>query len=198
MRTIKLMGMVLLVVALSFLGACAKEAPEQAKVGDKLPTLVFTDAFNQPFDINKALTRGPVVLIYYRGGWCPYCNTHLKELRKIEAQVLAKGYQLFAISPDRPSELAKTSQKHDLGYTLLSDSSMTGAQALGIAFTLDEATLAKYNDYGIDLEQASGEDHHMLPKPAVFVVGTDGNIKFAYVNADYKVRLDNSSLLEAL
>ena len=88
-------------------------------------------------------------------------------------------------------------QKEKLTYTLLSDSKMEAAQALGIAFKVDDATLDRYEEYGIDLERASGEKHHLLPVPSVFIVGTDGTISFEHVNPNYKVRLHPDLLLAA-
>ncbi len=107
------------------------------------------------------------------------------------------GYQILAISADSPEYLSQSKQKHQMGYTLLSDHSMQGAMALGIAWQVSAETLKMYKGYGIDLEKASGEKHHILPVPATFVVGTDGKIWFAYVNPDYKVRVPAQVLLEA-
>ena len=137
----------------------------------------------------------PLVLIFYRGGWCPYCNVHLGQLQEIDPQLRAMGYRIVAVSPDRPEELAKSAEKEGLNYILLSDSKMAAAKAFGLAFTVDGPTLAKYTEYGIDLETASGEKHHMLPVPAVFLIGTDGVIDFVYANPDYKTRIDPEVLL---
>lgn len=105
--------------------------------------------------------------------------------------------QLIGISPDRPEKLGESISKHKLGFRLLSDAQMVGAQAFGVAYTLNEPTLRQLKQYGIDVEEASGEEHHQLPVPAVFLVGTDGLIRSQYVNPDYKVRLDPELLLSA-
>ena len=118
-------------------------------------------------------------------------------MQAAEADLLNLGYQILAISPDRTPKLGESVEKGKLTYTLLSDSSMTAAQAFGIAFRVDDATLEKYKGYNIDLEAASGEKHHLLPVPAVFIVGTDGVIAFVYANPDYKVRLTPEVLLAA-
>ncbi len=107
------------------------------------------------------------------------------------------GVQLFAISPDQPSKLKETIDKHKMGFRLLSDSDMAAARCFRVAYQLDDATLAQLKKYGIDVEEASGQTHHMLPVPAVFLVGTNGLIQFEYVNQDYKVRLDPDLLLSA-
>jgi peroxiredoxin len=106
--------------------------------------------------------------------------------------------QLFAISPDQPPKLKETIDKHPLGFRLLSDSDMAAARGFGLAYRVDGATLAKLKDSGMDLEEASGQEHHMLPVPAVFLIGsTKGLIEFAYVNPDYRVRLSADLLLAA-
>lgn len=105
--------------------------------------------------------------------------------------------QLFAISPDRPAKLKETIEKHKVEFRLLSDSEMTAARSFGVAYQLDETTLAELKKYQIDVEEASGQMHHMLPVPAVFLVATNGVIQFEYVNRDYKVRVKPELLLAA-
>ncbi len=105
--------------------------------------------------------------------------------------------QLLAISPDKPSKLRETIDKHKMGFTLLSDSQMSAAQSFRVAYQLDDQTLAEFKEYNIDVEEASGQKHHMLPVPAVFLVGTNGLIQFEYVNPDYKVRLEPELLVAA-
>lgn len=105
------------------------------------------------------------------------------------------GYQVFAVSTDSPQQVDAHRKKNDFPFLLLSDSKMSGARALGIAFQVDDQTLAQYKKFGIDLEAASGETHHQLPVPAVFVIGTDGKIRFEHVDPDYKSRLDPEVLL---
>jgi peroxiredoxin len=104
---------------------------------------------------------------------------------------------VIALSPDRPAELTKSLEAKGLGYQLYSDSTLTAARAFGIVFQLDDATVAAYKDYGIDLEAASGRDHHQLPVPSVFLVEAGGKIRWVYSNPDYEVRPDNASLLKA-
>ncbi|MDA2937977.1 redoxin domain-containing protein [Acidobacteria bacterium AH-259-A15] len=107
------------------------------------------------------------------------------------------GYQLIAVSADRTEKLQQSIGKHQLKYELVSDSQMAGAKAFGLAYRVDDKTLERYKGFGIDLEEASGEGHHLLPVPAVFLIGTDGIIDFQYVNPDHRVRLDPDLLLAA-
>ncbi len=107
------------------------------------------------------------------------------------------GVQLLAISPDKPSKVRETIDKHQMSFILLSDSDMVAARSFRVAYELDDQTLAEFKKYNIDVEDASGQSHHMLPVPAVFLVATNGLIQFEYVNPDYKVRLDPELLLSA-
>ena len=104
---------------------------------------------------------------------------------------------MIAVSPDRPVELAKSLEAKGLDYELYSDSSLDTARAFGIVYQVDDATVARYRGYGIDLEAASGKSHHQLPVPSVFLVEAGGTIRWVYSNPDYKVRPDNAALLDA-
>ncbi len=103
----------------------------------------------------------------------------------------------MAVSPDLPKNLQPTVARHELGYRLLSDATMTAARAYGIAYRVDDKTVGQYKGYGIDLEAVSGQDHHLLPVPAVFIHDGKGQLAFSYVNPDYKVRLAPAVLLAA-
>ncbi|MBA3581443.1 MAG: AhpC/TSA family protein [Gammaproteobacteria bacterium] len=166
-------------------------------VGEKLPAIQLNNMDGTAVSLNNLVTEKPTVLVFYRGGWCPYCNFQLGQLQSIESQLVALGYQVLAVSPDKPEKQNESKTKQSLQYQLLSDSSMEAAQALGIAFRLDDETNAKYKEYGIDLEATSGYTHHLLPVPAVWIIDQTGLIRFAYVNPNYKSRLDPELLLAA-
>ncbi len=119
------------------------------------------------------------------------------QLREIEPELKNLGVQLLAISPDKPSKVRETIEKHKMSFILLSDSDMVAARSFRVAYKLDDQTLAEFKKYNIDVEDASGQRHHMLPVPAVFLVTTNGLIQFEYVNPDYKVRLDPELLVAA-
>lgn len=148
----------------------------------------------------KSLAQGKkTVLVFYRGGWCPYCNTYLGELQELQSEIMNKGYQILALSPDRPEKVSKSIKDQNASYTLLSDSKMNAAKALGVAFRLDDATVKTYkSQYSIDLEADSGEKHHLLPVPSAFVIDAYGQVTFAHSNPDYKVRISKEELLKAL
>ncbi len=119
------------------------------------------------------------------------------QLQTIAGDLEKLGYQIIAISPDRPEKLKESLGKTKVEYLLLSDSEMEAARAMGVAFKVDDDTLEIFKKYNIDLEQASGKDHHLLPVPSVFVFGKDAKVKFTYVNPDYRIRIDPTVLLAA-
>jgi peroxiredoxin len=158
-------------------------------VGSPAPDAPLRTLDDQATTLHAQLAGKPTVLVFYRGGWCPYCNLQLSELRHLVPELARSGFQMIALSPDRPLELAKTLDQHKLEYTLLSDSSASAMLRYGIAFRVDDATATKYADYGIDLAAASGESHRALPVASVFVIDTAGVIAFSYVNPDYRTRV---------
>lgn len=140
----------------------------------------------------------PTLLIFYRGGWCPYCVRHLEALAGVHAQLEALGVKVVALSPDRPELVLEAEQKYDLPYDLYSDSSIAAARAFGLAFRVDDATFNMYKErFSLDLEAKSGHDHRALPVPAAYLVGTDGTILFAHADANYRERVNTERLIEA-
>lgn len=167
-------------------------------VGAAAPDVTLRTEKDAPLALRKAVAEKPAVLIFYRGGWCPFCTKHLAALAGIEKDLAASGFQLLAISPDAPAKLREKPSHQSLGYTLLSDSTMVAARAFGIAFTVPDEVREQYKGFGINLEAESGQAHHQLPHPAVFVVDKAGIIRFAHVNPDYKTRLEPAKILEAV
>lgn len=166
-------------------------------VGMKAPDFTLRDVENQVFSFKSGAQASPIVLTFFRGGWCPYCNLHLSELRMTEKQLKEMGFDIWFISIDKPELLLASLDDPDIGYTIYSDSALDATRAFGLAFRVDDELAEKYLNYDIDLEKASGENHHVLPAPATYIIGTDGIINFAYINPDYKVRLHPDVLLAA-
>ena len=178
--------------------ATLAEQIQPLQVGAMIPKVTLRKPGSEEIGLRSLISEKPTVLVFYRGGWCPYCNTQLGHLKGIEQQIIDAGWQIIAVSPDRLDKLSETIEKHQMKYTLLSDSKMQASIKFGIAFKVDDGTVKKYRGYGIDLNDASGQSHHMLPVPAIFLVGTDGIIKFTYANPDYKIRLDTQILLSEI
>ncbi len=166
-------------------------------LGSQAPDVALRSLDGKDTTLWKQMASKPAILVFYRGGWCPYCNTQLSDLRLIAREVEALGYQVIAISPDRPEELSKTLTRDKLDYTLMSDSRADVLKAFGIAFHVDDETIKKYQGYGIDLEKSSGESHHVLPVPSVFIVDTDHVLQFSFTHPDYRVRVPGSVILAA-
>lgn len=168
------------------------------EVGDKIPSGTVFAGSGEKVEIRKLLAQKPTVLVFYRGGWCPFCNRHLSAIVDIIPELDQMGVQLVAISPDRYQILNAKKDLSDLPYQLLSDSSMEWTRKLGIAFQVPDELVGKYmKSHNIDLEADSGETHHLLPHPSVFVVDKDGVIQFSHVNENYRVRLEPEKILEA-
>lgn len=174
--------------------------PEDAKpiaVGALVPDVKVLDLEGNAVS-TRAIAAKPTVFVFYRGGWCPFCNRHLSDLRNAESGLKELGYQLVAISPDLPAEITRTMGKDKLDYTIYSDSSAAAMKAFGVAFTLDQKTVTLYKEnYKIDLEKSSGQSHHILPVPSVFISNAKGEIRFAHANPDYRIRLSAQEVLEA-
>lgn len=177
--------------------AARAEDVHPLKQGDRAPNSILHRPDGEPVEMSALYAAKPSILIFYRGGWCPYCNTHLGQIAQIEPKLIQLGYQVLAISPDRPEELQASLDKGDFAYQLLSDSDMSLTQAFGLAFRVDDSTIEQYRDFGIDLGKASGRNHHLLPVPAVYIVDINGVIRFAHWDPDYKKRLAPDELLEA-
>jgi len=176
--------------------ASSAEKINPLKVGATIPNARLQTVAGDKVGLKNLVKEKPALIIFYRGGWCPYCNSHLGALGSIESKLDDLGFRIIAISPDKPKKLAKGKKEHNLTYMLLSDSSMKAAKKFGLAFRVDDQTFKKYKEeYGIDLEEHSGEDHHLLPVPAAFLVSTSGKILFAHSDPDYKARVDLDRLL---
>lgn len=177
--------------------ATSAEQVRPLLLGSTLPDVSLQSVDGKPVSLKEQVNGKPAILVFYRGGWCPYCNLQLSELRLITKDAEALGYQMIAISPDRPEELSRTLTRDKLDYTLLSDARADALRAFGIGFRVDDATIEKYRGYGIDLEKASGENHHALPVPSVFIVDANGILQFSYSHPDYKVRVPGSVVMAA-
>lgn len=164
--------------------------------GTRLPAVSLTTAAGNSFDLNAFVKQQPAVVVFYRGGWCPYCNTHLKELLDADPKLRSLGYQILAVNPDKPQKLAESLEKHKLTYTLLSDTAMAAARTFGVAFKVEDAIVSRYKQNGLDLEEASGEQHHLLPVSSVFIIDQKGMIRYVYYNADIKTRLSAEGIIE--
>jgi len=165
-------------------------------IGESIPDLSLQNHLGETVSLHDVSSEN-TLFVFYRGGWCPFCSTELAELASIEDSLYGIGFNIAAISPDRPEFLQMSMDDVEMDYTLLSDSMMEASKAFGIAFRLDDETFQHYKQNGLDLEERSGQDHHLLPAPAVFLTNGDGVIEFQYVNPDYRQRIDKNVLMAA-
>lgn len=185
------------------LAAHIADTPEQVRPllnGSTVSTISLQDQQGKAVDLLAEIKQKPTVLVFYRGGWCPYCNTQLAGLQQVEAEFTKLGYQIIAISPEAPTAVSKSQQNTKdvaLSYQLLSDEKLAAAQAFGLAYYLDAKTTATYKDsYGIKLTyDQTGKA--VLPVPAVYLLNTKGEVQFSFVHINYKTRLQPELLLLA-
>ena len=187
----------LAILAFGFVVNAQNDLPQSATdvspllIGEKIPNLSLKTAEDTEVRLKDLFKQKRTILVFYRGGWCPYCNLHLSALAEAEATLLELGYQIVAISPDSPKNLKITEEKDKVNYLLLSDSSGELAKAVGIAF---KAPLL----YGPVLSKGSdGVNKKALPVPSVFIVNLDGEIDFEHITPDYKHRISNDLLIAA-
>jgi peroxiredoxin len=173
------------------------EDAEPIAVGTGVPDAHLLDLNNKEVTLHALIAGKPTVLIFYRGSWCPYCNAHLSDLVTVEEQLRSLGYQIIAISPDRPEELNRMTTKDHLNYLLFSDPQAEAMKNFGVAYRVDDTTIANYKKFNVDLERSSGQTHHILPVPAVFIINRTGEIVFVHADPDYKVRMKGAEVLAA-
>jgi len=168
------------------------------KEGDTIPIITLPNAVGATVTVQDFLKQGPVVIAFYRGGWCPYCNMELRALQQALPQMQAAGAQLVAIAPETPDNSLSTKETHDLTFEVLSDADNVVAREFGLVFEIPEYLRPVYQSLGIDLAAYNGNDKFELPVPATYVVNTDGKIVHAFVNVDYTQREDPDNILATL
>ena len=162
-------------------------------IGETLPNANFQNPKGEYVQLKALLEEKPTVLVFYRGGWCPYCNVQLSGLVEIEEDVLELGYQIIAISPDDFKNLQATIENNNTKYKLLSDPNGKFIKEIGIAFK----TSSSLKEY-ITSKSQKGETSSVMPAPTVMIVDKKGVIKFEYINPNYKERISGEMLLSVL
>lgn len=168
------------------------------KVGDKFPAFELPDSKGKQISSTELLAQGPLVLSFYRGGWCPYCNLELRALNNMQQAFADQNAQLIAVSPQLPDESLSTQQQNELAYTVLSDVSNSLSKKCGLVFTLDERLIPVYDQLGLNILKANGDDSYELPLPATYVIDSQGVIQFAFAHEDYTLRAEPLDVLNAV
>ena len=167
-------------------------------VGDMIPTIVLPDATGRVIDVGREFGEAPVVLSFYRGGWCPYCNLELRALERHLPEFSRLGARLVAISPEMPDESLSTAEKNGLTFTVLSDRHNGVSKAFGLVHRIDPRVVELQRGNGVDVAAINGEAVAEVPVPATYVVDVGGRIGYASVSADYTTRADPTEIVSAL
>ncbi|MEQ8817371.1 MAG: peroxiredoxin-like family protein [Thalassobaculum sp.] len=167
-------------------------------VGDSMPGFALPNADGATVRSADLLGRGPLVVTFYRGGWCPYCNLELRAYQAQAARLAAAGATVVAISPEVPDETAKTVASNALAFDVLSDAGNAVARSFGLVFRLSDELVEIYRRNGNDLERRNGDGSWELPVPGTFVVDADGRVALADVDPDYTRRLDPEQVIAAV
>lgn len=166
--------------------------------GQQLPSISLPNATGNTIDIQEVLKHNKLVLTFYRGGWCPYCNLELKALQEKLPEIEAKGAKLIAITPEAPDQSLTTKEKNELSFDILTDANNEVARELGLVYELPEDLVSLYNGFGINLEQNQGRPSKELPIAATYVINQDSTVGYDFIEEDYKLRAEPSEIVAAL
>jgi peroxiredoxin len=169
------------------------------QVGDQAPLVRLPDQTGAMFDLQAALAHGPVVLTFYRGGWCPFCNFELKAYQAVLPEISALGASLVAVSPEKPEDTAGTAAKNEVSFPILSDIGQAVGRAFGVVYAFTEELRGVYDGFKLDIPSRNGTpDDWSLPLSATYVIGKDNVILFADTRVDYRERTDPQQVLAVL
>ena len=179
--------------------ARAQNEPKGLNVNDKAPEFSAVDQNGKSFELKKELKKGAVVLVFYRGQWCPYCNRQLKELEDSLSLMTGKGASLVAVTPEKSENISKTIEKTKASYPILYDDGLKIMKSYDVAFAVDEKTIEKYKGYGIDFTKANGDINGAnLPVPAVYIINKEGKVVYRYFDKNYTKRASVAEILQYL
>jgi peroxiredoxin len=169
------------------------------KVGDRAPAIVLGNAKGETIDVGAFLKKGPVIVTFYRGGWCPYCNLELRAFQQVLPDIKAVGASLVAISPEKPDDTLSTAEKNALTFEVLSDVGQKIGRAFGLVYEFSDELKSAYKEFGLDIPAKNGAaEEWALPISATYIIDRGGRIIYAYTDADYRDRADPSDILELL
>ena len=168
------------------------------EVGQTAPDFVLSNADGTPVSSVDLRAKGPLVVKFYRGSWCSYCNVEVRALMGVLEEIRGLGGDMVAITPEVPDEAAKMTEKHGLEFEVLSDPGNTVARAYGLVWTLPDHVREFYGRIGLDLERSNGDDSWELPIPGNFVVAPDGTLLDVFADPDYRVRQEPAEVVSAV
>ncbi len=163
--------------------------------GESAPDVAADDADGEEVNLLELVEDEAIVLFFYRGGWCPFCNFQIREMTEANEQFSERGVRPVAISVDRPEAAADTSSAYEIPFPVLSDPDLVVHEAFNVTYEAEDEEVERLAEFGMDLEEASGRDHNSYAIPGVFIIDADGTIKWAHANLDYKIRPSVQQLL---
>lgn len=192
----KKISSLILLLCIPFM-ADSQDISNALKVGDKAPDFVLKNSHGKQVKLSSLLAKGKVILTWYRGGWCPYCNKALNQLQEILPQIKQQGATVVALTPELPDYSSGTINKNKLQFEILSDIDNKIAEIYGLKFTLDQKT-ATFYESKMNLSKVNGNNLSQLPVPATYIIDRKGIIRFAYLNPNYKERVNPTELIKEL
>lgn len=184
--------------ALFTLSVVAQSNPKGLEVGDKAPDFAAKNQYGKKVDLQSALKKGPAVLVFYRGQWCPYCNKQLSELEDSLGQITAKGAMVLAITPEKTESIDMTVSKTKASYSILHDEGLKIMKEYDVAYMVNDEMNQKLMSYGVDLKKNNGSNGANLPVPTVYIVNKKGEIIYKHFNTDYTQRASVKEILSHL
>ncbi|MFP5041267.1 peroxiredoxin family protein [Parasediminibacterium sp. JCM 36343] len=172
--------------------------PEGLKVGDMAPNFKAIDNAGKPFSLKKELKKGEVVIVFYRGQWCPFCNKELSHLNDSLSLITAKGATVVAISPETIENVTKTVNKTKATFPVIGDKDLSILKAYKVNYAVEGKMLETYKKYKIDFTVVNGSNGNTLPVPSTYVIGKDRTVKYVFFNPDYKLRASVQDILNHL
>lgn len=177
----------------------ADEAAKNAlAVGARIPAFTLRNEKGEAVSSADLLKEGNLVIVFYRGAWCPYCNLYLNNLQKNLGKITASGGKLVAVSAENPDTSLTVAQKNDLKFTVLSDAKLDVARKFGLVYQLSDETNKQYKGYGIDLVERNKTETPDLPVSATYIVKQNGEIVYAFLDPDYTKRAEPAEIIEHL
>ncbi|MCG2617032.1 AhpC/TSA family protein [Terrimonas sp. NA20] len=176
----------------------AQEAPEGLFLNSKAPEFKAKDQDGKEVRLKDLLKKGKVVLVFYRGEWCPYCNKFLQKLEDSLSLIKEKGATLVAVTPELPENIGKTVTKTKAEFPILHDEDLKIMKAYDVEFEVPENTLTRYRNSGIKIDENNGKNGNFLPVPAVYVINKESTVVYRFFNQDYKKRPNVKEILEFL
>ncbi|MFO0601123.1 MAG: peroxiredoxin family protein [Myxococcaceae bacterium] len=167
-------------------------------VGQPVPNVTAKDLDGKQVSLAEFTAKGPTLLVFYRGGWCPFCNFQIRELAAAAPKFAAQGISLLAVSVDRPDEGVKTRARYALPFPVLSDSDLAFVNGFNVANRVTDEEVARLGGFGMDLEASSARTHHVIAVPSLFLIDRAGIVRWAHADTDYKTRPKPEQILAAL